>query len=111
MKKHDTTYLGATDGRVTVDGRQLDPRLDIRNHSPTGFAWGYEGSGPAQLSLAILADYLEDDYLAESIYQVFKRIVVSRLEPSKSWRITGRDIEKALQNPEIHEQIELHRNL
>lgn len=26
--------------------RGLDPRLDIRNHSPSGFAWGYSGSGP-----------------------------------------------------------------
>lgn len=30
----------------------------IRNHSPSGFEWGYGGSGPAQLALAILADYL-----------------------------------------------------
>ena len=32
----------------------LDPRYDLRNHSPTGFAWGYGGSGPSQLALAIL---------------------------------------------------------
>jgi hypothetical protein len=40
---------------------RLPPRCDLYNHSPTGFAWGYGGSGPAQLALAILADYLEDD--------------------------------------------------
>ena len=27
--------------------------LAVRNHSPTGPAWGYDGSGPAQLALAI----------------------------------------------------------
>jgi len=38
---NDGTY------QVTVDGRPLDPRLDLFNHAPTGFAWGYLGSGPA----------------------------------------------------------------
>ena len=35
---------------VTVDGTPLDWRalLVVRNHSPTGPAWGYSGSGPAQ---------------------------------------------------------------
>jgi len=36
----------------------LRPRFDLRRHSPDGFNWGYEGSGPAQLALALLADYL-----------------------------------------------------
>lgn len=26
----------------------------LRNHSPDGFAWGYNGSGPSQLALAVL---------------------------------------------------------
>lgn len=37
----------------------LDPRTDIVNHSPTGFEYGYGGSGPAQLAIGILADYFE----------------------------------------------------
>lgn len=32
-------------------------RQDLLNHS-AGFEWGYGGSGPAQLALAILADFL-----------------------------------------------------
>jgi len=36
----------------------LPLRLDLFNHSPGGFEWGYGGSGPAQLALAILADAL-----------------------------------------------------
>lgn len=43
---------------VKVDGRALPLRLGVRNHSPTGFSWGYNGSGPAQLALAILCDHL-----------------------------------------------------
>ena len=29
--------------------KPLNPRQELRNHSPTGFEWGYGGSGPAQL--------------------------------------------------------------
>lgn len=43
---------------VTVDGEPLDPAFEIRNHSPSGFNWGYGGSGPAQLGLAIVVDHL-----------------------------------------------------
>jgi hypothetical protein len=39
--------------------KKLPLRLDLRNHSPTGFAWGYGGSGPSQLSLAILSDVVQ----------------------------------------------------
>ena len=41
---------------ATVDGTPLNRRssLAVRNHSPTGSAWGYGGSGSAQLALAIL---------------------------------------------------------
>ena len=57
-------YQARTFGMVFVweDGkrRQLEPRLDLRNHSPTGFSWGYLGSGCAQLALALLVDVLGD---------------------------------------------------
>lgn len=41
---------------VEFAGERIDPAesLAVRNHSPTGFAWGYGGSGPAQLALAVL---------------------------------------------------------
>jgi len=35
----------------------LNPRNDLVNHSPDGFNWGYSGSGPLQLSFAILFEY------------------------------------------------------
>lgn len=46
---------------IVVDGREgrLNPRYDLANHSPDGFAWGYPGSGPAQLALAILANHMK----------------------------------------------------
>jgi hypothetical protein len=65
----------------TVDGRPLDPRLDLRNHSPSGFEFGYGGSGPAQLALAILADCC-DDATALDCYQAFKWSVIARIQPA-----------------------------
>ena len=86
--------------QVTVrddDGppRPLAPRLDIRNHSPTGFEWGYTGSGPAQLALALLADDLGDDEKAQDAYQDFKFKVVGRL-PHESWTLTEEQIREKL---------------
>ena len=63
-------------GEVTihVDDRRLDPAasLALRNHSPTGFEWGYSGSGPAQTSLAILLDLGASKDDAQKHYQDFK---------------------------------------
>ena len=67
---------------VSKDGaeRLLSPRFDLRNHSPSGFEIGYHGSGPAQLSLALLADALGDDNLAEAHYQEFKQKVIAGMK-------------------------------
>lgn len=70
------THGGCT---VTVDGESLDPRLDLVDHSPTGFNWSYGGSGPAQLALAVLADYLGDGAALE-LYQTFKWQVIAGLK-------------------------------
>ena len=58
-------------------GQTLDPRFDLYSHSPTGFEWGYGGSGPAQLALAICADHLQNDELALKVYQYFKANVIA----------------------------------
>src|SRR5256885_1004724 len=81
---------------VYVDGIPLNPRLDLRKHSVTGFEWEYEGSGPAQLALALLADHLSDDKLALEHYHMFKRAIVARL-PFKGWTLTTEEIDKVLQ--------------
>lgn len=69
--------------RVTADGRLLDLRHDLRNHSPDGAEWGYSGSGPAQLALALLADATGDDDLAQRHYQRFKREVVAGFDRNR----------------------------
>jgi hypothetical protein len=41
----------------THETTELKPRLDLRHHSMVdGFAWGYSGTGAAQLALAILVE-------------------------------------------------------
>ena len=80
---------------VTVNGQMLDLRLDLHNHSPTGFEWGYCGSGPSQLALAILADHLDNDEQALNLYQRFKWEVIAKL-PKHKWTLTSQDIEQAL---------------
>ena len=91
-------YEGRREGYaviVTVDGRRLNPRLDLWNHSPTGFEWGYGGSGPAQLALALLADHFGNDRQAVELHQPFKWEVVAKL-PKRGWTLTSRQIEQAL---------------
>jgi hypothetical protein len=59
------TYRGhrAADGHVVVqrsdgDGPPWKALPHVAFHSPTGFEWGYGGSGPADLSLSLLCDAL-----------------------------------------------------
>ena len=86
-----------------LPGRQLDPRLDLRNHSPSGFEWGYGGSGPAQLALALLADALDDDEAAQDYYQQFKWAVVSGL--ADKWTLTESDIKRAVARLQAGENV------
>ena len=91
-------YRGTREGHVadvTVDGRPLNPRLDLWNHSPSGFEWGYGGSGPAQLALALLADHLGDDDKAIKLHQDFKSNVVAEL-PYRGWTLGSEQIQRAL---------------
>src|SRR5215470_1617278 len=48
---------------LVIDSRNRKRVRALRHipfHSPNGFAWGYHGSGPADLALAILVDYLRE---------------------------------------------------
>lgn len=78
--------------QVEADGKPLDPRLDLDNHSPTGFEWGYGGSGPAQLALAMLADALVDPNLALRLHQSFKWRVIAALPRYREWRMSSVEV-------------------
>jgi hypothetical protein len=78
----------------TSDGKERALRscTDIVNHSPTGFAWGYLGSGPAQLALALCVNALFFDgagiVRAQRVYQRVKNRLVSLLDQEKPWRLS-----------------------
>jgi len=79
-------------------------RLDLANHSPDGFEWGYQGSGPAQLALAILADlyqvpvrerrrtWLDETSIAEKFYQEFKTHFIAPAVDEDGWFIQEQEI-------------------
>ena len=98
------TYRGgrSLDGAVVTvteggQSRRLDPRFDLKRLSPAGFEWTYEGAGPAQLALALLADHLGDDAAALRRYEPFMRAVVAELD--NSWELSAADIDAALAEP------------
>ena len=75
----------------TLESLRLPARLDLRSHSPAGFEFGYAGSGPAQLSLAILADAIGPERAVE-LYQAFKRDFVARAGGDE-FRVTRDEVE------------------
>jgi len=81
---------------ITTSTRiRLQLRLDLQNHSPDGFCWGYGGSGPAQLALAILADCIDDEK-ALKYYQEFKADVIARLPMDKPFVLSEDDVHEYL---------------
>jgi hypothetical protein len=79
---------------VTVDGQPLDPRRDLRDLGAEAFEWGYEGTGPAQLALAILAD-MRGPAAALEHYRLFMETVVAELPPT-GWSRTDDDFERRM---------------
>lgn len=103
MKKY---HVGRPHGQVQVyvshesgevRGYELlpDASQKLRNHSPDGFEFGYAGSGPAQLSLAILYDFTGDEQAALTHYQEFKQAFIARM-PRAGRTVHGEDIRQWL---------------
>lgn len=71
--------------RVWLDGKELlpDESQAYRNHSPDGFAWGYGGSGPSQLALAVMLEVKGEAFG----YQEFKWKELSNLAMDDDFEI------------------------
>lgn len=78
---------------VMIDGEILDPKRSQKayNHSPDGFNWGYGGSGPAQLALAIMLEYLDKDS-AMMMYQSFKWDMIANLKQGEDFEMDEVDV-------------------
>lgn len=87
-------------GKVTVHVTKYMSEIEIDvkeslkhvNHSPTGFSWGYAGSGPAQLALSILL-ILCSQKDALRLYQGFKSDVIAVL-PHEDFELSFKTIER-----------------
>lgn len=91
---------------VYIDGVLLDPTISqkILNHSPDGFMWGYGGSGPAQLALAICL-HLKDEMRG---YHNFKWEVIAKLNKDSDFEImlSAEEIETILAgNPFLSQKV------
>jgi hypothetical protein len=105
------TADGVTVAVTLIDRRQrtrVRPLRHIPVHSPAGFDWGYHGSGPADLALAVLVDHLHErpprrgwlagtrfsrwaaDSRAFRHHQLFKREIVAQF--AEEWELEDEDI-------------------
>ncbi len=82
--------------KVTVNGRPLAERTDLRHYSHIGFDWGYHGRGAMQLALAILCDYFHDDNKALMYECEFRWMVICKLPQGEHFTLTDVLIEKQL---------------
>ncbi len=95
-------YVGGFDetGRGALwfrdEGGQRREVPHVVSHSPDGLAWGYEGSGPADTALSILADITLDQGVAERWHQEFKREVVARLSLNQPFELERGSVEQWL---------------
>lgn len=80
-----------------LDAYQLPVCLGLRAHSPDGFECGYQGSGPMQLALALLADHLGDHGAAMAHYGRLAARIVARLPRKCGWKLSSDEIDRALE--------------
>ncbi len=76
----EDTILAEFDNRKDVI--TLEETLRVTNKSPTGFNWGYGGSGPAQAALGCCMLLYGDQGKSTKVYQPFKRRFIAGLANS-----------------------------
>lgn len=79
---------------VFVGGVQIHPEASQRliNHSPDGFNWGYLGSGPSQLALALLLYFTGNERYSLGHYQKLKFEIISAWPGGKNINVPNRAI-------------------
>lgn len=93
-------YYGKRSGgkvEVTVNGSALNPRFDLQPQITADFEWGYDGTGPFRLALAILADFYGDDEKSVALHRQFTRIYLAQLQ-SDNWQLDEMAITSMLES-------------
>lgn len=82
------THMGCRVWMINELGsmRILPKCLGLRAHSPSGFEWGYGGSGPHQLALALLVNATGQNDIALAHYNELVSAFVSKL-PQWVWLV------------------------
>lgn len=92
--------------KVFCNDVEMHPLLTRSNHSPTGYEWGYFGSGPSQLAFDILFVYcirfhLYTTEIASSVAhrysQTFKEKVIGRIPVDEEFSLTSTQIKEFLE--------------
>ena len=83
--------LGENKDQIETKYAKLPLYLDEVNHSPTGFEWGYCGSGPSQLAFAILYDFTGDVDFSRSCYKQFKIDYISKFNQDE-WSLDSDEL-------------------
>jgi hypothetical protein len=84
----DTIVEVDDDGAV----RPLAPRPDLDGiRTATGFGWGYTGTAPKQLALALLADALSDE-VARDWHLRFMVEIVAAFPQNAPWVLTDKEV-------------------
>ena len=69
-------------------------------HSPDGFEWGYDGSGPTELARCILLDLTDDETRTNRIYKKFRQMMVATIRVD-AWHYTEKELREALSTLEV----------
>ena len=82
-----------TEQRVFVveDGGERELENVRTMQSPSGFSWGYSGSGPTALAYSILHDFFGSDATPAAAL-VFRTELLATLDQNAPFRITGEQI-------------------
>lgn len=95
-RREDNGDANLSDEQVFVirDGcvSPLPHRNDLANSSPDGLSWGYLGSAPDQLAVAMLMEVLGDWERVRPISLEFRNTFIARLPRQRNWSADGSDI-------------------
>jgi len=89
--KRESNNESGMEARVYVqdsDGKNRRLLQQLFYHSPTGFEWGYGGSGPADLAIAILADFFgETETMPSYVMRKYHPKNHVLIEQTRAWRL------------------------
>lgn len=79
----------AKEYKIYIDGKELplEDSLKIWNKSPSGFSWGYQGSGCAQSALGILFHFTKSERISIHLMQKFKRDIIATLDFDQDFQL------------------------